>query len=175
MSKSEKYGLIGIIVVLLIAVLVSGLVKVNEKEETKELSNDGDVIYNNAQTESAAVKDSEKGDFVQIDLNQYMDMYNGSEKQIVLIARPTCHYCQIAEPIIQNLIYKYKLKINYLNTDNLSETDQQTLISSDEFFSSGLGTPTLLVVSEGKIHDTVDGLTDTAHYEEFFKTNGYIE
>ena len=102
-------------------------------------------------------------------------MYNGSEKQIILIARPTCHYCQIAEPILQNLIYEYKLNINYLNTDNFEENDQQTLINSDEKFSNGLGTPTLVVVGEGQIYDNVDGLTDKAHYKEFFKKNGYIK
>ena len=57
--------------------------------------------------------EAEKGDFIQIDINQYLEMYNGSEKQIILIARPTCHYCQIAEPILQNLVYEYKLNINY--------------------------------------------------------------
>ena len=173
MSKSEKYGLIGILALLLIAVIVSALI--GTKSDTKEVSNDSNSILDNAQAESAAVKDNEKGEFTQIDMNQYMEMYNGSEKKIVLIARPTCGYCQIAEPIIQNLIYKYNLPINYLNTDNFGENDEQTLISSNEFFESGLGTPTLLVISGGEIHDSVDGLTDAEHYEEFFKTNGYIE
>lgn len=173
MSKSEKYGLIGILVLLVVAIVVSGIISV--KNDSEEISNDGDEIYNNAQVESAAVKENEKGDFIQIDINQYLEMYNGSEKQIILIARPTCHYCQIAEPILQNLIYEYKLNINYLNTDNFEENDQQTLINSDEKFSNGLGTPTLVVVGEGQIYDAVDGLTDKAHYKEFFKKNGYIK
>lgn len=173
MSKSEKYGLIGILVLLVVAIVVSGIISV--KNDSEELSNDGDEIYNNAQAESSSVKEDEKGDFIQIDINQYLEMYNGSEKQIILIARPTCHYCQIAEPILQNLVYEYKLNINYLNTDNLEADDQQTLLNSDEYFSNGLGTPTLVVVGEGKVHDAVDGLTDKAHYKEFFKKNGYIK
>ena len=173
MSKSEKYGLIGILTILLIAIIVSGVVKVNNKDD--KLANDAETIINNAQRESTAVSDSEKGEFTQIDLNQYIDMYNGSEKKIVLIARPTCGYCQVAEPIIQNLIYKYQLDINYLNTDNFVEGDEQKLIESNNYFKDGIGTPTLIIVSEGKVHDGVDGLTDTAHYKEFFKVNGYIE
>ena len=114
MSKSEKYGLIGILALLAIVLVISCFVKA--KPGTSELSDDGDVVYENAQKESAAVQDSEKGEFVQIDINQYMEKYNGSEKQIVLIARPTCGYCQIAEPIIQSLIYKY----NFSNTVSLS-------------------------------------------------------
>ena len=117
MSKSEKYGLIGILTLLVVVIVISCFVKV--KPQTGELSNDGDVIFENAQKESSAVADAEKGDFVQIDINQYMEMYNGTEKQLVLIARPTCTYCQIAEPIIQNIIYKYNVTVNYLNTDDL--------------------------------------------------------
>ena len=173
MSKSEKYGLIGIGVILVILIIVSCVVKVDNKD--KELSNDSEVVLNNAQNESEAVVDSEKGEFTQIDINQYLEMYNGSEKKIVLIARPTCGYCQIAEPIIQNLIYKYNLEINYLNTDNFGDDDDATLVQSDELFSSGYGTPMLLVVGNGSIISNVDGLTDTAHYEQFFKENGFIE
>ncbi|MBQ6497648.1 MAG: conjugal transfer protein TraF [Bacilli bacterium] len=172
MSKSEKYGLIGILTLLVVVIVISCFVKV--KPQTGELSNDGDVIFENAQKESSAVADAEKGDFVQIDINQYMEMYNGTEKQLVLIARPTCTYCQIAEPIIQNIIYKYNVTVNYLNTDDLDENGEETLTSSNEALKD-VGTPTLLVVSEGTIHNTVDGLTDTAHYEQFMKDNGFIE
>ena len=173
MSKIEKYGLIGIAILLVVAIIVSAVVSV--KPKTSELSNDPDTIYNDAQIESESIKDSEKGEFIQIDMSKYMEMYNGTEKQVVLIARPTCQYCQIAEPILQNLIYKYKLNINYLNTDNFAENDEKILTESNEFFASGLGTPTMVLISEGKIHDSVDGLTDTAHYKQFFEKNGYIK
>ena len=173
MSKSEKYGLIGIWTLLLVALIVSAVVKVNNKSQ--ELSTDAEAIYNNAHNESAAITDEEKGEFIQIDINNYLEMYNGSEKQIILIARPTCQYCQIAEPILQNFIYKYQLSINYLNTDNFETQDDETLIESDEVFGDELGTPMLLIIGNGQVYDVVDGLTDTAHYEEFFKKNGYIE
>ena len=48
-------------------------------------------------------------------------------------------------------------------------------IVSDEFFKEGYGTPILLVVGEGKIIDKVDGLTDSAHYVDFFKRNEFIK
>ena len=172
MSKGEKYGLIIIGVVLLIVLIVSSVLSV-KTPESKELSNDADQIYANAQEESSSVKDSEKAEFAYIDISQYFDMYHGSEKQIVLIARPSCQYCQIAEPILQKLAKDYNLKINYLDTDEFGENDQQTLIDSNEAFKN-LGTPMLLVVSDDQIHDSVNGLTDAAHYIEFFKTNGYI-
>ena len=59
MSKIEKYGLIGIAILLVVAIIVSAVVSV--KPKTSELSNDPDTIYNNAQIESESIKDSEKG------------------------------------------------------------------------------------------------------------------
>ena len=63
-----------------------------------------------------------------------------------LLARPSCRFCKIAEPILQKLAKDYNLKINYLDTDEFGENDQQTLIDSNEIFKD-LGTPMLLVVS----------------------------
>ena len=178
MSKSEKYGLIGIVGVLIIVLIISAFVKSdggNSKSTRKGLSNDPDVILSNAQEESEEISEKEMGEFTEINIDQYMEMYNGSEKKLILIARPTCGYCQVAEPILQKLIKDYKLTIHYLDTDELDETAQETLINSHDSFKEGLGTPTLLVVSGGTVNDTVDGLTDTAHYEKFFKDNGFIE
>ena len=178
MSKSEKYCLVGILTILVIALIVSALVTSNDKGKTTsggELSNDPDVIYENAQKESAAIAEDEKGEFVQIDANQYLEMYNGSEKQLVLLARPTCGYCQIAEPIIQKLMHDYNITINYLNTDNFSAEDEQNVIASDKLFESGLGTPMLLLVGDSKIIDNVDGLVDTANYKQFFIKYGFIK
>lgn len=174
MKNNKKYAVIGLIALIIILLIISSFTGAKDKED-KTMSNDPEVIYENAQKESAAVKDNEKREFVQIDINQYFEKYNGSENTIVLIARPTCHYCQIAEPIIQNIMYKYDFDINYLNTDNFKEGDEESLTSSNEYFSSGLGTPTLLVVGNGTIVGNVGGLTDEAHYIEFFKQNGYIK
>ena len=176
MSKSEKYGLIGILTVLVIALVICALVSVKDKgTSTEELSNDPETIYANAQKESAEVTDTEKKEFIQIDANQYLEMYNGSEKHLVLLARPTCGYCQVAEPIIQKLMHDYNIDIYYLNTDNFSADDETNVAASDKLFESGLGTPMLLLVGESKIQDNVDGVVDTAHYKVFFENNGFIK
>lgn len=166
----KKYGIIGVILVLL--VLIIGFSVNPDKEEST--SNNTQSIITNATNESQNVKEDEQKDFIEINIDDYLNKYNGEEKSLVLIARPTCHYCQIAEPILHNIAYKYNIDINYLNTDNFQEGDSQKLINSDEFFSGGFGTPLLLVISNGSINDKVDGLTDTSHYIDFLKQNGYI-
>ena len=72
-------------------------------------------------------------------------------------------------------IDKYNIDINYLNTDNFQDEDSQKLINSDSYFSEGFGTPLLLVIGDGSIKDRLDGLSDTKHYIEFLKKNGYVD
>ena len=71
----------------------------------------------NAEKESESVKSNEIKELNNINVSDYLEFYAGEESKLVLVARPTCHYCQIAEPILQNIAYKYDLEINYLNTD----------------------------------------------------------
>jgi len=164
-------AIIALVVVLLILASTVG----NKSDKEEVLSNDPTIILANAREESASVKENEKKEFIQIDINEYMNYYNGEEPTLILLARPTCGYCQIAEPIIQNIAYEYNLDIHYLNTDNFTDEAQTTFVQSDEFFNTGYGTPILYIVMKGQILDKVDGLTDRAHYVEFLRMNGYIK
>lgn len=128
-----------------------------------------------AQEESANVPDDEQKDFNDIDIDEYLDLYDGSEDSIVLFSRPTCGYCQIAEPILHHIAYQYKLTINHVNTDEMSSDDETKLVESDEYFSDGFGTPLLVVVSNGEIVDMVSGLVDTENYVKFFTKHGFID
>lgn len=147
----------------------------SKKGSGNELTEDANVIIANAQKESSSVKDGEKKELSEIRMDTYLEYFNGSEDKIVLIARPTCQYCQVAEPIIQNVAFENDLDIYYLNTDNFEGEDEANLVRSDDFFSEGFGTPLLLVVKDGKIVNKVDGLTDKAHYIDFFKNTGFIK
>lgn len=128
-----------------------------------------------AQEESANVSEDEKKDFEDIDVDTYLDLYKGDEKAIVLFSRPTCGFCQIAEPILQHISYQYDLTINHINTDEMDSDDSTNLVESNDYFSDGLGTPLLMVVSNGEIVDVVSGLVDTASYVGFFTDNGFIK
>lgn len=176
MKKEHLYtiGIVVLIIALLVTVFFIGG-KSSNKEYESEISNDPEVIMSNAQKESEQAKKSELKDLVEINVNQYIDMLKSEELNLILIARPTCSYCQVAEPIIRSISYEYDFSVNYLNTDEFKDDDESEFIKSNEYFSEGFGTPLLLVVSNNEIVDKVDGLTDRAHYIEFFKTYKYIE
>lgn len=173
--KNKILIIIGVVLAVVLIVISSLIGTDNKTSSTSDkATEDGLTIVTNAQKESDAVKEDEKKEFTQINVDKYLEYYAGEENKIILVARPTCHYCQIAEPILQNLAFKYDLEINYLNTDEFSDDDQTNFVNSDETFKDGFGTPFLLIVSNNKIVESISGLTDTAHYTSFFKTNGFI-
>ena len=164
-----------IVVVIICFFATSGIKKDGNNTTSSNEETSADVIIQNAQNESAAISEDEMKDFTETSVDNYLNLYNATDKKrLVLVASPSCGYCQIAEPIIQNIAYKYNIKIYYLDSSAFSSEDQTKFIESDEAFASGFGTPMLLLVSDGKIHDSVDGLTDTEGYMEFFTNNGYI-
>lgn len=185
--KDKNNNIVKIIVMIVGIILVCALCffvsesSTNKKGETYNKANSstgnvsGDTITAQAQEESAKVTDDEKKEFANITMDTYLELYKGEENKLVLFSRPTCGYCQIAEPILQNIAYRHDITIQHLNTDEFSADDEEKLVKSDDYFSGGFGTPLLVVVSNGKIVDSISGLTNTANYEEFFKKYGFIK
>lgn len=164
--------IIGVIIVILL-IIISSIV--SKDEEDKVISTeDSNNIMANAQTESASISEKDKKDFINIDVDTYLAYLQNEEKKLVLLARPTCTYCQIADPILKKISKDYNINIYYLNTDEFKDNDQNNFVSSNELFQSGFGTPMLLLVGNNSIIDYVDGLTDTAHYLEFLRKNELI-
>lgn len=165
--NKKVFGIIGVILIIVLLIASCSLSPKEESDTTDTLTI--------ATKEAASIKEEEKKEFTNINIDEYINAYNGEEKTLVLVARPTCHYCQIVEPILHNIAYKYSININYLDTDDFQEDDFQKFIESNEYFSEGFGTPMLLVVSNGTINDMVDGVTDTKHYIEFLKEYKFIK
>lgn len=137
----------------------------------------GDDVNTNSVQEieelTKSISEDEKKDFNEINVSLFKEIYNGDSNEVVLLSRPTCSYCQIAEPILQNISYKYDFLINHINTDNMSGEEYEELKSLDDRFRS-FGTPLLLVVSNNKIVDEVAGLVSSSDYVKFFKKYKFI-
>ena len=160
MTKREKIQ--GIIIAILSVIIVFGVAYF--ASELKYCKND---------TEEKIVE------LPQIGITEYTTLLNDSEASIVYVARPTCYYCQQQEPIVKELVSKYDLVFHYLNTDKLSSKEMDILYKSDTSLfgkdGSEFGTPTTLVVKNGKVVDSLVGLTQKDAFIEFLKTNGFIK
>ena len=161
------------IIFLIILLFISSLVVhkqtglIYPTEETR--------ILQRAIEEAPKIKEKEMKKPNEININDYLNYFYGMEDKIILISRPTCEYCKIAEPIIFNIAYENKLEINYLNTEELSADDQNRLLKSSEELSKIYNTPLLLIISNSSIKDSVNDLTDQNHYIDFFKKNKFIK
>lgn len=177
-DKLIKTGLIILVVMIICLVCFfasSSKSKPYEKVSSNEDTNAENSVLEEATKQAGEISDEERTQPEEISLQTYLELYQKEEESLVLISRPTCQYCKIATPILENIIYEKKVKIHYLNSDNLTEEENSKLITSDDYFSSGYGTPLLLVVGNKKIKDQVEGLVTKESYEAFFKEYGFME
>lgn len=168
----NKILTITIIILVVGVIMLSAFINPNKMESIKEETREE--IVERASNESSSITEEEKKEFIDIDVDTYLKYYKGSKKKIILMARHTCQYCQVAEPILQKIAKDYSLNIYYLNTEQVDTEDQEKLLSSNELFQSGFGTPFLVIVQNEKIINHINGLTDTNHYLQAFKDSKII-
>lgn len=169
--KKNNFVIIGVIALILL-ILISFTIGNNGE---KELSRESQNIVDQATKEVERLKVEDKKDLTTITADEYLEYYNGDTPTLILLSKPTCEYCLLAEPILEYIAYRYDLDIKYINIEGISAEDQYKIAESDERYSEGFGTPNLLVVGGGKTIDVVDGLDVLDQYVEFLKKNNFIE
>ena len=163
------FGVVAAIVIIAL-IIISPMLTKNSKSSD---SNDGQELFSRASIESNNVKEEEKKDFNDIDVDTYLAVAHREDKNLVLVGRNGCQYCQIAEPIIQNIMYKYNLDVYYVSTDYFDEESYTKFSNSNELLKS-FATPLFMVVANDEILDYEQGLLDTNSYLDFLKKNEII-
>lgn len=169
------------IIILLLVIVFGGSYFASEIKSNKNTSSKTTTTTND-QTDTATDSDNDaeisedkQAELNSIDIDKYLSLKKGSDKSIIYISRPTCHYCQQEDPIIKNIVYETNITVNYLNTDELDDEGNSKLIKSDDYFSEGYGTPLILVVQKNKIVDKIEGLTSKEDIVSFFKKYDFIK
>lgn len=178
-KKKEQLKTVAIIILVLIIVF-GGSYLASEIKSDKNTSSSKTTTSDNNNTStdsdnSSSISEDKKAELNSIDIDEYLSLKKGSDKSIIYISRPTCHYCQQEDPIMKNIVYETKITVNYLNTDELDDDGNTKLIKSDDYFSEGYGTPLILVVQKNKIVDKIEGLTSKEDIMSFFKKYDFIK
>ena len=156
-------------IVLLVALVIGASVGVSHMDKTKS---------NNKTTTTESSSDSsqtalEQAGFNKVSIDEYLNLIKSSDKQIILIARPTCGYCEKFTPILKQAMEDMNLTINYVNTDNFSSDDWSKFQNSFDYLASNeWGTPLTLIVQNGEIVDKNNGYVELDAIKEFFAKNG---
>lgn len=117
-----------------------------------------------------------KAGFNELSLSEYLDLIKSSDEQVILVARPTCYYCQQFTPILKQAKEEMNLTVNYVNTDNLSKDDWSTFQNSLDYLNSEeWGTPLTLIVQNGEVIDANNGYVELESLKKFFSKNGLGE
>ena len=173
MNKKIKI-ILSVLFVILIALLVACTIFV-KKADGGILPDEETKISNNARIESRSIAETKQIKPTIISVSDYFAKYSQPEKSIVLISRPTCEYCKIVEPIIFNIAYEEKLEIYYIDTEELTPYEQDSIINSNDYLKENFDIPLLLIVENNSITDKINGLTDKTHYLEFFQKNNILK
>lgn len=177
-SKKKEQIKNATIIILVLVIVFGGSFLASEMTFDKSKSNNTTTTNkqeNNTTSNDDEISEDKQAELNSIDIDKYLSLKKGSDKSIIYISRPTCHYCQQEDPIIKNIVYETKVTVNYLNTDELDDDGNTKLIKSDDYFSEGYGTPLILVVQKNKIVDKIEGLTSKEDIVSFFKKYDFIK
>ena len=148
-----------IVVVLAFIALTIGVTYVKKSEENK---------VENVTLETAGFK--------KLTVSEFVELTKKDEKSIVLVARPTCSYCELFTPTLKQAMDDMKLVVNYVNTDSFSEEDWSTFSNSLEYLkTTEWGTPLVIIVQNGKVVADNQGYVELDEIKSFFKENGFGE
>ena len=73
--------------------------------------------------------------FNKLTMDKYLELIKSSEKSIILVARPTCGYCEKFSPILKEAADDMNLTVNYVNTDEFTNEDWNTFTNSLEYLA----------------------------------------
>lgn len=100
---------------------------------------------------------------------------NNQEKQIILLAREGCQYCEMFFPILDYMVEKYDFEYLYIDTDKLTNKALSTILEKLKIAEEDFGTPHLSLVQSGNIIDEIAGYVDEQELIEFLKEHGYAD
>ena len=156
-------------IVLLVALVIGASVGVSHMDKTKS---DNKTTTTESSSDSSQTALEQAG-FNKVSIDEYLNLIKSSDKQIILIARPTCGYCEKFTPILKQAMEDMNLTINYVNTDNFSSDDWSKFQNSFDYLASNeWGTPLTLIVQNGEIVDKNNGYVELDAIKEFFTKNG---
>ena len=106
----------------------------------------------------------------EISYSEYEKMVANGDAFIVVIERTGCSYCQMYMPIMEEVAKEKKIAVTYINTDNLSQDEFNSLSTTNKYLKKNQwGTPTTLFMLGDRIVDSIGGYVEKDKIETFLK------
>lgn len=160
----DKIGLI----VLGVIVLVIGLAIVFSPDTTDMYISDGGVAEGSP--------DQYLTDIVEVSVDEFIDIMNGSELSILYVMSVNCGYCVEFGPILNKVAVDNELEVSYIDLSKIATAqEQEKFFTSNDYFLGEFGTPMTVIVQNGTFIDVIPGYVEEAQIIEFFTANNIID
>lgn len=112
-----------------------------------------------------------------INLDKFNNLLNNNEKNIIVIEKDDCKYCEQVNEVLNNISINYDIKINSINVGKI-DSDIAVEVSkklSDLEYKDGFTTPMTIIVENNKLLDYVIGASTEEYFVDIFSENGIIK
>lgn len=108
-------------------------------------------------------------------LEKFEETLMQEDKQMILIGREGCSYCQMFTPLLEYMSEQYGFDYLYVDTDKITNKGLNNVIEKLNIDPDDFGTPHLSLVQAGKVIDEIPGYVDEQELLTFLKENGYAD
>lgn len=112
-----------------------------------------------------------------INFDEFNNLLNNNEKNIIVIEKDDCKYCEQVSETLNNIAINYDVKINSINVgkidSNIAIEIEKKL--SDLKYNDGFTTPIIIIVENNKLLDYVIGASSEEYFIDIFSENGIIK
>ena len=114
--------------------------------------------------------------FTEITYTQYKEKMSNNEMFLVVIVRDGCGYCEMYEPILEEVANEKGLPIYYINLTNLTSEEVEELSNSNSYLrKNNWGTPTTLFMYGVNVVDSISGYVEKDSLLNFVEENFIVE
>ena len=107
-----------------------------------------------------------------ISYTEYEDLMNSNKPFLMVIIQDGCGYCEMYEPVVEEVANELGIPVNYLNLTNLSSEERNKLSKSNSYLKKNQwGTPTTLFMVGDKVIDSIGQYVEKDDFVSFVKEN----
>ena len=107
-----------------------------------------------------------------ISYTEYEELMNSNKPFLMVIIQDGCGYCEMYEPVVEEVANELGIPVNYLNLTNLSSEEGTKLSESNSYLKKNQwGTPTTLFMVGDKVIDSIGQYVDKDTFVSFVKEN----
>lgn len=112
-----------------------------------------------------------------INFDEFNNLINNSEKNVIVIGKDDCKYCDEVIETLNDISINYNIKINYINIGEMnSEVSVEIQNKLNELeYEDGFTTPMTLIVENNKLLNYIIGASNEEYFVDIFTENGIIK